>query len=371
MKFSRILAVIAVAATGSSMIGCAGPAGFSYQNTAITLTPFCENCPDGIIYNPAYPVPSPESGTFAIAIGAAGGTAGAAGAPALPNSVLLMPGSNGPGSTFWFQADVTNAAPNLTWNVYPTPDFGDITTLPSGTSSTEGGTAGNNVYSYGQIVSASGNVAYFYEPGGTPNLHWRSGAAAGACHGHSPGRYFAFGLSACRSVKPLRSGYRITVGSNIQYQRKPGLPDVPQDPDQPLGSHHQRCDGSPRHQLSVHRICGRSYALSHHCRLQCDLPECTVRYHGQRGHLVGRQRLRRALQRHGRRTGQRPSWSVRHHYPNRPLYRAVGDSHLWISTPHRVGAPRCSSRYTSPRLHHRQLDIGETTGTGPSSISGA
>ena len=168
MKSCLILAVAIIGVAAISMIGCAGPAGFSYQNASITLTPFCENCPDGVIYNPAYPVPSPESGTFAIAIGAAGGTAGAAGAPALPNSVMLMPGSAGPGSTFWFQADVTNVPPNLTWAIYPTPDFGDITTLPSGTSATEGGTAGNNVYSYGSLVSASGNVAYFYEPSGPP-----------------------------------------------------------------------------------------------------------------------------------------------------------------------------------------------------------
>ena len=37
----RILAVAVIAATSISLIGCAGPAGFSYQNVSITLSPMC------------------------------------------------------------------------------------------------------------------------------------------------------------------------------------------------------------------------------------------------------------------------------------------------------------------------------------------
>src|ERR1017187_7647120 len=102
----------------------------------------CEDCPNGIIYNPAYPVPVPASGGFGIGIGSAGGTAGSPGAPALPGSVLLQPNA-GPGSVLWFQADVTNAPANITWAIYPTPDLADITVLPSGSSTPVGGTAGN------------------------------------------------------------------------------------------------------------------------------------------------------------------------------------------------------------------------------------
>jgi hypothetical protein len=166
----RILAVAVIAATSISLIGCAGPAGFSYQNVSITLSPMCEDCPDGIIYNPAYPVPVPASGGFGIGIGSAGGTAGSPGAPALPGSVLLQPNA-GPGGVFWFQADVTNAPANITWIVYPTPDLGDVTLLPSGSSppssstTPPGGAGGNNLYNYGSILSASGNVAYFSQTG--------------------------------------------------------------------------------------------------------------------------------------------------------------------------------------------------------------
>src|ERR1022692_2161895 len=118
MKLLRILAVTTIAASSCFLVGCAAPAGFSYQNVTVTLTPFCEDCPNGIIYNPAYPVPVPTSGNVSAGgIGSAGGTSGAAGAPALPGSVLLQPQA-GPGSVFWFQADVTNAPANITWNIY-------------------------------------------------------------------------------------------------------------------------------------------------------------------------------------------------------------------------------------------------------------
>lgn len=160
----RIFAVAIIAATSISLIGCAGPAGYSYQNVTVTLTPFCEDCPNGVIYNPAFPVPSPSSGGFSIGVGAAGGSAGSGGAPALPGSVLLQPNA-GPGGVFWFQADVTNAPANVTWNLFPTPDLGDITVLPSGGSTPVGGTAGNNLYNYGSYVSASGNIAYFSQTG--------------------------------------------------------------------------------------------------------------------------------------------------------------------------------------------------------------
>jgi hypothetical protein len=151
MKPLRILAVAIIAAASISLIGCAGPAGFSYQNVTVTLTPTCQDCPNGIIYNPAFPMPTVVTPTS---------SPGAPGAPSPAGSVLLEPNS-GPGGVFLFQADVTNAPPNLTWALYPTPDLGDITVLPSGSGSIEGGTAGNVFYSYGTIVSASGTNAYF------------------------------------------------------------------------------------------------------------------------------------------------------------------------------------------------------------------
>jgi hypothetical protein len=151
----RILVVAIIAATSLSLTGCAGPAGFSYQNVTVTLTPFCTDCPQGIFYNPAYPLPTYVTPTSNPA---------AAGSPSPPGSVLYM-FNQGEGGTDWFQADVTNAPPNITWAVYPTPDLGDITLLPSGTGAIEGGAAGNNFYNYGSFVSASGNIAYFAQSG--------------------------------------------------------------------------------------------------------------------------------------------------------------------------------------------------------------
>ncbi len=160
----KVLAVAVIATTCISLIGCAGPARLRLSKRHRHPDTFCEDCPNGIIWNPAFPVPNPASGGFLTGVGAAGGTSGSPGAPALPGSVLLQPNA-GPGGVFWFQADVTNAPANLTWNIYPTPDLGDITVLPSGSATPVGGAAGNNFYSYGSIVSASGNVAYFSQTG--------------------------------------------------------------------------------------------------------------------------------------------------------------------------------------------------------------
>src|ERR1035438_18998 len=77
MKLLRILAVTAVAATSYFLVGCAAPAGFSYQNVTVTLTPFCTDCPNGVFYNPAYPMPT------VVTLNSA-----AAGSPSPPGSVL-------------------------------------------------------------------------------------------------------------------------------------------------------------------------------------------------------------------------------------------------------------------------------------------
>ena len=155
MKLIRILAVTAVAATSYFLAGCAGPAGYSYQNVTVTLTPSCEECQQGVFYNPAYPMPVQAT---AVA------NSGSVGAPSPPGSVLYMPDGSY-GQTGWFTATVTNAPTNITWSIFPTPDLADITVLPSGTSASEGGTAGNVFYNFGTILAASGNVAYVFNGG--------------------------------------------------------------------------------------------------------------------------------------------------------------------------------------------------------------
>ena len=132
-----------------------GPASFSYQNVAVTLTPSCEECQQGVYYSPAYPMPVVQTPLA---------NSGSVGAPSPPGSVLYMPNGSF-GQTGWFTATVTNAPPNITWAIYPTPDLGDITVL-NGTAPL-GNTAGSVVYNYGTITSASGTVAYVFN-GGIP-----------------------------------------------------------------------------------------------------------------------------------------------------------------------------------------------------------
>ncbi|MGA1982373.1 MAG: hypothetical protein ABSG84_07865 [Acidobacteriaceae bacterium] len=131
MKFRlKILALAATAATTFSLISCAGPASFSYQNVSIALTAYCSDCAGGgqyglinIMYNPAYPQP-----------------------PAAGN-VLMMPATSQGGTTV-FTANVTNApATNVTWTIYPQPNLTGIDTLPNGTS-TPVGESGSSVGSF-------------------------------------------------------------------------------------------------------------------------------------------------------------------------------------------------------------------------------
>jgi hypothetical protein len=130
----KILAIVIIAASTYSIIGCAAPASFSYQNVAITLSVQCADCP-AITYNPAQP------------------------------SVLLEPNS-GQGGVYLFTAQVTNAPANITWNVYPTPNLSEPGVLPTGTAptGTTGGPAEFNP-AVGTVSAASGNTAYFTQNG--------------------------------------------------------------------------------------------------------------------------------------------------------------------------------------------------------------
>ncbi len=145
----KILAVAIIAATSYSLIGCAGPASFSYQNISIALSMSCSDCPNGVLYNPAYPVPP-----YTSSLGSGSGGIAPAG------SVVYMANS-GEGGTYLITAQVTNAPPNVTWALLPSQDLSDITVLPTGTG-TPVGESGN---AYGTINSASGNTAYISQNG--------------------------------------------------------------------------------------------------------------------------------------------------------------------------------------------------------------
>jgi hypothetical protein len=139
----KLLAIAVIAVSTYSLTGCSAPPTYSYQNVTISISSFCSDCAagatlnGGTLYNPAYPQP-PN-----------------------PGSIILVPNQS-EGSTTTFVATVTNAPQtNVTWTLYPTPNLGDIDTLPSGTA-TPVGESGNPI---GTIQAASGNTIYYTVPG--------------------------------------------------------------------------------------------------------------------------------------------------------------------------------------------------------------
>ena len=137
----KIVALLITAVAVYSVIGCSGPAGFSYQNVSISLSVECGDCGAGIIYNPAYPAPA------------------VVGQPAPPGSVVDQPNS-GQGGIFLFTAHVTNAPANVTWALYPSPNLTNPTP-PTGTSTP----VGESTPQVGNITIASGNTAYYSQNG--------------------------------------------------------------------------------------------------------------------------------------------------------------------------------------------------------------
>jgi hypothetical protein len=153
----KILAIVATAATTYSLVSCAAPSSFSYQNVTISFIAQCTDCPAGITFNPQYPTTTnngTESNTSVIPAGA----------------VMTMP-NTGEGGTVELLATVTNApATSLTWQIYPQPNLTGITTLPTGTGDPEG-ESGSSVGSFvtpgGSNTTATGPNVY-YTTGGPP-----------------------------------------------------------------------------------------------------------------------------------------------------------------------------------------------------------
>jgi hypothetical protein len=129
----KILAIAIVAAFTYSLIGCAAPASFTYSNVGITLTQFCSDC--GTITNGTEAEWDPNQ-----------------------PGVILLP-NGGEGEVITLTAHVTNAPPNITWQVYPTNNLG-IPNPPasgSGTPVGESSIAGNTGY----IIATSGTTAVY------------------------------------------------------------------------------------------------------------------------------------------------------------------------------------------------------------------
>ena len=110
----KILAIAVIAVSTYSLIGCAAPPSFSYQNVTASITGQCSDCENSgivVFYNPAYPQP-PSAG-----------------------SVALMPPGGGQGGNTLFTVTVNNApANNITWTIFPRPNLGSINNPPNGTA---------------------------------------------------------------------------------------------------------------------------------------------------------------------------------------------------------------------------------------------
>ena len=94
----KIFAIATIAAFTYSLIGCAAPAGFSYQNISITLNQFCTYTCSSVTYDPNT-IPPLSTGNNQYAWEIASGT------------------------YYFFTANVVNAPANFTWALYPTENL--------------------------------------------------------------------------------------------------------------------------------------------------------------------------------------------------------------------------------------------------------
>jgi len=124
----KILAIVIVAASVVSLIGCAAPAHFSYSNVTLSLsyTPCYNNCPP-LTFNPAN------------------------------LNALVVSGPNASGCVNVF-ATVTNAPANITYSLYPTPSLVGI--KPSGQT--------QQLSPVGNINFGTGTTTFYCAPGLVP-----------------------------------------------------------------------------------------------------------------------------------------------------------------------------------------------------------
>jgi hypothetical protein len=106
----KIFAIAIIAATTFSLIGCAAPGGFSYQNVNISFALTCSDCGGGA-----------QSGVNLLYDGSKPG-------------VLTVPYGNQQGGSILFTATVTNAPANLTWSLYPSQNLITPNPYPSGST---------------------------------------------------------------------------------------------------------------------------------------------------------------------------------------------------------------------------------------------
>ena len=145
MKLCLKLFVVAlVAAFTYSLIGCAAPTGFSYQNVGITLQEFCTYTCTQVTYDPNLQLPAVSSLNI----------------PAVPY-VWQINATN-----YYFTATAQNAVPNFTWALYPTENLTEPNPYPTGGSATSIGEAspGPTDGYFNAGPGNTGNTVLYYTP---------------------------------------------------------------------------------------------------------------------------------------------------------------------------------------------------------------
>jgi hypothetical protein len=219
----KILAIAVVAAFTYSMIGCAAPAGYSYSNVSISLTAGCTDCPAGVTFNPAYPVPASQTAAVSVSPIVASETSSA-----IPAGAVLTATNQSEGSTLTFYASVTNAPSNdVSWQIFPTPNLGGITILPTGTTTPV--TEGTNPL--GTINAASGGTIYYTVP--SPPVYSGAALVQAKALGIPQGDVL---LQASAPNNPANPSSVTTLNQLIQiYSTSPSTYLTPNTPTTPAG----------------------------------------------------------------------------------------------------------------------------------------
>jgi len=133
----KIFAIATIAAFTYSLIGCAAPAGFSYQNISITLNQFCTYTCSSVTYDPNTIPPLSTNTYYAWEIAS--------------------------GTDYFFTANVVNAPANFTWALYPTENL----TQPADTTGNGTGELSNGATdgSFSVGPNNTGPTVLYYPPG--------------------------------------------------------------------------------------------------------------------------------------------------------------------------------------------------------------
>jgi hypothetical protein len=138
----KILAVVIVATTMISLIGCAAPAHFSYSNVTVSVSYI--QCSSNCVGVPAYlNLGTSLATTYNPQNGAMTEQAG-------NNCVNII-------------TAVTNAPANITYTLYPSPALAYTTPLPSG-----GTTLAETPTTVGTVNYGTGNTNFYCPPGSVP-----------------------------------------------------------------------------------------------------------------------------------------------------------------------------------------------------------